>query len=254
MKIRVLGAHGAEGLGQRPTAFLVNDRILVDAGTVGGALTTAEQRLIQHALISHAHLDHVAGLAFLTETIAFAGEAREPLTVAGVEPVVQALHAGVFNNVAWPDFSQIPPDAPVMKYRTLVDEAEQRVGDLWVTPVPVNHSVPTSGFILHDGGTGFIFSGDTGPTEAIWKAARGLRGLRAIILECAYPNRLTKLADVARHMTPERIKRELGKLPANVPVWIYHIKPQFHDEIAAELATIDPARLSIVEQDKTYTL
>ncbi|MFY9588314.1 MAG: 3',5'-cyclic-nucleotide phosphodiesterase [Actinomycetota bacterium] len=254
MKIRVLGAFGAEGLGQRPTAFLVNERILVDAGTVGGALTTAEQRLIEHALISHAHLDHVAGLAFLTETIAFAGEAREPLTVASVEPVVHALRTGVFNNVGWPDFAQIPPEAPVMKYRTLVEEAEQRVGDLWVTPVAVNHSVPTSGFILHDGTSGFIFSGDTGPTEAIWKAARGLRGLRAIILECAYPNRLAQLADVARHMTPDRIKRELDKLPANVPVWIYHIKPQFYDETAEELSRIDPARISILEQDKTYSL
>jgi hypothetical protein len=55
-------------------------------------------------------------------------------------------------------------------------------------------------------------------------------------------------------MTPERIKRELDKLPANVPVWIYHIKPQFQDEIADELSRIDPARLSIVEQDKTYSL
>jgi glyoxylase-like metal-dependent hydrolase (beta-lactamase superfamily II) len=71
MKIRVLGAYGAEGLGQRPTSFLVNDRILIDAGTVGGALTMPEQTLIEHALITHSHLDHVAGLAFLTETLAF---------------------------------------------------------------------------------------------------------------------------------------------------------------------------------------
>ena len=254
MKIRVLGAYGAEGLGQRPTAFLLNERILIDAGTVGGALTSAEQRLIEHALISHAHLDHVAGLAFLTETIAFAGETREPLTIASVEPVIDALRTGVFNNIAWPDFAQIPTGAPVMKYRTLVEEAEQRVGDVWVTPVPVTHSVPTTGFIVHDGASGFIFSGDTGPTEAIWKAARGLRGLRAIILECAYPNRLAALADVACHMTPERIARELAKLPADVPVWIYHIKPQFHDEVAEELSRIDPARVSIVEQDKTYSL
>ena len=254
MKIRVLGSFGAEGLGQRPTAFLVNERTLVDAGTVGGALTTAEQHLVQHALISHAHLDHVAGLAFLTETLAFADEQREPLIIASVQPVVDALRTGVFNNVGWPDFAQIPAEAPVMKYRTLVEEAEQRVGDLWVTPVAVSHSVPTTGFILHDGSTGFIFSGDTGPTTAIWKAARGLRGLRAIVLECAYPNRLAPLADVAMHMTPERIAREIDKLPPNVPVWIYHIKPQFHDEIAGELSRIDPARITVLEQDKTYSL
>jgi len=253
MKIRVLGAYGAEGLGQRPTSFLVNDRLLIDAGTVGGALTLPEQTQIEHALITHSHLDHVAGLAFLTETLAFR-ETRAPLTVASLESVVNALRVGVFNNMAWPDFAQIPSDAPVMKYRTLVEEAEQRVGDAWVTPVAVNHAVPTTGFIVHDGGTGFLFSGDTGPTEALWKAARGLRGLRAAFVECAFPNRMAKLAAVAGHLTPELLRREVDKLPADIPVWIYHVKPQFYDEIAAELSRVDAARITILEQDKTYTL
>jgi ribonuclease BN (tRNA processing enzyme) len=253
MKIRVLGAYGAEGLGQRPTSFLVNDRILIDAGTVGGALTLPEQTLIEHALITHSHLDHVGGLAFLTETLAFS-ETRVPLMVTSLEPVVNALRAGVFNNLAWPDFSQIPPQAPVMKYRALVEEAEQRVGDVWVTPVAVNHTVPATGFILHDGSTGFIFSGDTGPTEALWKAARGLRGLRAAFVECAFPNRMAKLAEVACHMTPDLLRRELQKLPADIPIWIYHIKPQFYDEVADELSRVDAGRITILEQDKTYTL
>lgn len=254
MKIRVLGAYGAEGLGQRPSSFLVNDRILVDAGTVGGALTMDEQVEIEHALVSHSHLDHVAGLAFLTETLAFLRGPREPLMVTSLEPVVQSLQTGVFNNVAWPDFAQIPSDKPVMRYRSLAEEAEQRVGDVWVTPVTVNHTVPTAGFILHDGQTGFIFSGDTGPTQAIWKAARGLRGLRAVILECAFPNRLASLAALAGHMTPELVQRELDKIPPDVPVWIYHVKPQFYDEIADELSAVDACRLILLEQDKTYSL
>jgi len=253
MKIRVLGAYGAEGLGQRPTSFLLNDRILIDAGTVGGALSLPEHTHIEHALITHPHLDHVVGLAFLTETLAFS-ETRVPLTVASLEPVVNGLRTGVFNNVAWPDFAQIPVEAPVMQYRTLVEDAEQRVGDTWVTPVAVNHAVPTTGFIVHDGSTGFLFSGDTGPTQALWKAARGLRGLRGAFLECAFPNRMAKLAAVAGHLTPELVLRELDKLPPDIPVWIYHVKPQFYDEIAEELSRVEPARITIVEQDKTYTL
>ena len=254
MKIRVLGAYGAEGLTQRPSAFLVNGRTLVDAGTVTGALSVAEQLDVEHVLVSHSHLDHIAGLAFLAETLACTS-ARRPITVTSVEPVVEALRKAVFNSVVWPDFSQIPTaTGPVIKYRTLADDAEQRVGDLWVTPVAVNHSVPAAGFIVHDGAQGFIYSGDTGPTDELWKAARGLTGLRAVILECAFPNRLSALAEAAKHLTPELVRREIDKIPADLPVLIFHIKPQFVDETADELSRIDSHRVRLVEQDKTYDL
>src|SRR3989454_8476786 len=157
MKVRVLGAFGSEGLGQRPSAFLVNDRVLVDAGSVSGALTVPEQLEVEHALITHTHLDHVAGLAFLAETLACCS-ARRPVTVASTAPIVDALKTAVFNNVVWPDFARIPDaTTPVVKYRTLVEEAEQRVGDLWVTPVAGTHTVPTVGFVIHDGTRGFVY-------------------------------------------------------------------------------------------------
>jgi len=252
MKIRVLGAFGAEGLAQRPSAFLVNDTILIDGGTVGGALSRREQVVIEHALISHSHLDHIAGLAFLTETLALC-EAPKPLTISSLEPVVKALRTTVFNDALWPDFSQLPtPDKPIVKYRTMVEEVEHPVGDLWVTPVGVNHTVPCSGFIVHDGTSGIVYSGDTGPTDALWKAAGRLKTLRAVILECAFPNRLGPLAEKAKHMTPALIRRELDKLPGDVPVLIYHVKPQFFDEIGDELGQIAGHRIIFLEQDKNY--
>ncbi len=253
MKIKVLGAFGSEGLGQRPSAFLVNDRTLVDAGTVAGALTVDEQVEIEHALLSHPHLDHVVGLAFLTDTLAGA-RARRPVTATSVEPVIEALRSHAFNNVLWPDFSTIPsPETPVLRFRTLAEEAEQRIGDLWVTPVPVDHTVPTVGFIIHDGEVGFIYSGDTGPTERLWRSARGLRGLKALIIECAFPNRLNGLAAASGHLTPALMQRELDKIVPDLPIWVFHIKPQFYQETAEELARIDPSGIQILEQGKTYT-
>ena len=254
MKIRVLGAFGGEGLGHRPSAFLVNDKTLIDAGNVTGALAVPEQLAIEHALVSHSHLDHVAGLVYLTETLGFC-ETGAAVTISGVASVIDAVRSGVFNNVLWPDFTRIPhADVPVVKYRTLIEDVEQRVGDLWVTPVAVNHTVPTTGFIVHDGSTGIIYSADTGPTEALWDAARGLPGIRAVILECAFPNRLAPLAEVAKHLTPALIRRELEKLPPSIPVWIFHVKPQFHEEVADELSRIDGNRVSILEQDRLYSV
>lgn len=254
LKLKVLGAYGSEGQGQRPSAFLVDDRVLVDAGCVGGALSVPEQIEIEHAVISHAHLDHTAGLAFLADTLAMVAPERH-ITVASIAPVVEALRLHAFNDALWPDFTAIPAGArPVLGFRTLAEEGEARVGDLWVTPVPVDHTVPTTGYIVHDGQTGFVYSADTGPTEHLWRVAREMRGLKALIVETAFPDRLAGLARVSGHLTPAMLRREMDKMPPDIPVWIFHIKPQLFEETAEELAKIDPARVHTLEQGKTYSL
>ena len=243
MKIKVLGSYGSEGPGQRPSALLVDDRVLVDAGTVGGALSPAEQIEVEYALVS-----------FLTDTLAMLAPNRR-VTACSLGPVLDSLRTHVFNDIVWPNFATIPdPKNPVLGFRTLAEEGEARVGELWVTPIPVEHTILTTGFIVHDGETGFVFSGDTGPTEKIWQAAKEMRGLKAVIVETSFPNRMDALAKTSGHLTPEMLKRELDKAPPDVPVWVYHVKPQLYQETAEELAKIDPTRIHILEQGKTYTL
>lgn len=232
----------------------MDDCVLVDAGTVGGALTVAEQVEIRHALISHAHLDHIAGLAFLTDTLAMVAPQRQVL-VSSIAPVIESLRVHAFNDALWPNFTTIPSgSSPVLGFRSLVEEGEARVGELWVTPVPVEHTVPTTGYVIHDGETGFVYSGDTGPTERLWRVAREMRGLKALIVETAFPNRLDALARVSGHLTPEMLRREIDKMPPDIPIWIFHIKPQLFQETAEQLATIDPTRIHTLEQGKTYSL
>ncbi len=254
LKLKVLGAYGSEGQGQRPSALLVDDRVLIDAGTVGGALTVSEQVEIEHALISHAHLDHTVGLAFLTDTLAMVSPERH-VTVSSIPPVIEALRIHAFNDALWPNFTTIPSESsPVLAFRTLIEEGEARVGDLWVTPVPVDHTVPATGYVVHDGESGFLYTGDTGPTERLWHIAREMRGLKALIVETAFPNRLHELARVSGHLTPDKLRREIDKMPADVPIWVFHIKPQLFQETAEELAKIDPTRIHALEQGKTYSL
>jgi cAMP phosphodiesterase len=232
----------------------VDDRVLVDAGTVGGALSVPEQIEIEHALITHSHLDHTVGLAFLTDTLAMVAPHRR-VTVASIGAVVQSLQSHAFNDMLWPDFTAIPSGtAAVLGFQALAECVEARVGGLWVTPVPVEHTVPTTGFIVHDGETGFVYSGDTGPTERLWQIAREMRGLKAIIVETAFPNRLAALARISGHLTPGTLQREIDKMPADLPIWVYHIKPQVFEETAEELANIDPTRIHTLEQGKTYSL
>jgi hypothetical protein len=174
--------------------------------------------------------------------------------VLSTAPVVAGLRASVFSSIARPT-SVESPHGPVFGYRELAEGLGQRVGRPLGHAHRGDHTIPTCGFIVHDGHTGLVYSADTGPTTAIWQAARDCPGLAAVILECSFPNRLDKLANMAGHLTPRHIKRELDKLPPDIPVWIFHIKAPFYEETREELTRIHGAsRLVLLEQGKTYIL
>ena len=258
MFIEILGCYGGSVPNRRLPSFLINGHVLLEAGSVTNALSLGAQASIEHVLISHAHLDHTVGLALLIDNVQSTqtGAGRAAAVTAGsIAPVVDDLRNHCFNNRLWPDFTRLPtPEDPALRLQTLREREPIDFGSLTVVPVPVHHSVPASGFIIHDGETGFVYSGDTGPTTRLWQVAREMRGLKALVVETAFPNRLDALARASGHLTPAMLREEMKKMPADLPVWIFHIKPQLYQETAEELAQIDPARLHILEQGKTYTL
>ena len=58
MRIRILGCSGGIGAGSRTSAMLVDDDVLIDAGTGIGDLELQEIKSIRHVFLTHAHLDH----------------------------------------------------------------------------------------------------------------------------------------------------------------------------------------------------
>ena len=62
MRIRILGCSGGIGAGSRTSAMLIDDDVLLDAGTGIGDLALDDLNSIRHVFLTHAHLDHVAGL------------------------------------------------------------------------------------------------------------------------------------------------------------------------------------------------
>ena len=255
MLLEILGCHGGSVPKRRLPSFLITGHVLLEAGSVTSALPLGAQASIEQVLVSHAHLDHTVGLAFLVDNIqstqTVAGR-NATVTAAAIEPVIDDLRTYCFNNRLWPDFTKLPtPGAPALRLQTLRAREAIEFGSLTVVPVPVQHSVPASGFIIHDGRSGLVFSGDTGPTEEIWKVAREFKGLHAIIVETAFPNRLEDLATVSGHFTPALLQREMDKMP-DAPLWIYHIKPAHFEETAEELERLG-SRIHILEQDQTHT-
>jgi 3',5'-cyclic-nucleotide phosphodiesterase len=257
MELRVLGCEGGSTPKRHLPGLLLDRTVLLEAGSVTSTLELDDQLEIRHVLLSHAHLDHTGGLAYLADNQCCdrAGSGHDQgLTVCSIAPVVEDLRAHFFNDRIWPDFSAIPtPGNPVVRFRVLPPGVPQPIGDrLTVIPVPVDHTVPTAGFIVDDGTGALVFSGDTGPTERLWALAREQGNVRAIVVETSFPNRLAALAEVSGHLTPALLDRELDKMPP-CPVWVYHIKPMFRDETVDDLAQLD-GRVRILGDGEVHVL
>lgn len=245
MRIRVLGAHGGASPRHRQTSFLLNGAVCLDAGAIAEALSLSEQARVRSVLLTHAHLDHVASLPFLLDNVF--GRKESPVEVAAPAGVISSLRRHLFNDALWPDFSRLSgSDGPVVSFRTLDWEVPERVAGLTVTAVPVNHVVPACGYLISDGSATVVFSGDTGPTERLWTVARSVSDVRAVFLECSFPDARREIAFLSCHLTPETVEGELPKMPPAVPVFLYHMKPPGLEAIAAEVAALGAPRLRLL--------
>lgn len=256
MDLRVLGCHGGETATHRCPAFLVDQRLVLDAGSITGVLSLEEQRRIEFVLVTHAHLDHVRDLAMLSDTRTQQGGA--PLTVASTAGTLNVLREHFFNDRLWPDFSRIPSrEQPTLIYRELTPGEATQLGEHAVTPVLVDHTVEACAFIVERGSSALAYSGDTGPTERLWRELAARPQLKALIMEVAFPNDQATLARVSGHHTPESLERELRKLPAihrDLPVFLFHIKPVFQQVVEQELSRIDARNITILNLGDEYLL
>jgi ribonuclease BN (tRNA processing enzyme) len=224
MKIRVLGCSGGIGGGLRTTALLVDDDVLIDAGTGVGDLSLESLAKIDHIFVSHSHLDHVTSIPFLVDTVCWMR--GSPIVVYGIKEVLDILRAHLFNWKIWPDFTQIPDaEKPFMVYREIkVGEAVHLKGRTF-TAIPANHTVPAVGYAVENQRSALIFSGDTSVNDGLWKVVNKTRNLKYLIIETAFSNKERDIAIASRHLCPQMLAEELEKMHANPEVYITHLKP-----------------------------
>jgi ribonuclease BN (tRNA processing enzyme) len=256
VKLRILGPYGGDMPGCFMTSFLLNETLLLDAGTIGQVLDLKEQGRIRDVLISHSHLDHCNALPFFAVNI-FSTDTPS-VGIHALRPTLDAISHHILNNQVWPDFTKIKKlnGHPVFEYRELKEREEGHVGAFTVRPVRVNHPVPTSGFVITEAGRSLVYTADTGVTEEIWEAAADAPNLRAIITEVSFPNKMQKLAETSGHLTPQDLKKELAKLrrKLDIPILVYHMKPEYDAEIRKELKDLRVAGLEPLRTGKTYDL
>jgi len=252
MKVQLLGSSVRNPAGhQYVSSFLINNSVAIDAGSLGFHGTPREQEFIRHIFLTHSHCDHTASLPIFVENVW--RPSPECPEVYGSPETLDSVQRHIFNNVVWPDFialSQSMP--PFLRLCPLQPEVEVRVDGLRIMPVPVDHLVPTFGYVIADDRSAVIIAGDTGPTARLWEVARQTPDLRAVFLEACFPNSLKRLAEASCHLTPEMFGREVGKMPSGIKVVAMHIKVRYREEVIQELNALGLSNLEIGLCEKEY--
>jgi len=256
LKFKFLGSHGSELLVKdgpneqrcRSLGILVNDNLMVDAGTLASELPLDDQIRLQHVLISHFHLDHVKELPSLADNLV--DIAKDPLLVVSVPSILKGLRTHLFNDQIFPDFFDLPtPQRPTLKEFPLVSGQEVWMSGLGVTPVYVNHTVPSLGFIIRDQESAVVFSGDTCQTEEIWALAAKTTNLKAAFIETSFPDEMMSMAQVSKHLTPSLLAQEFKKIgKPDLPLYVYHVKAKFQGKIVEQVKKYNIPNLTVLEE------
>jgi cAMP phosphodiesterase len=254
VRIRLLpSSAGRESQLQCLTSFLIDDRVAIDGGSIGFALAPGEIGAVRHIIVTHSHADHTASLPiYVAEAF---NVLNDPIIIYGSVEVISALRKHVFNDDVWPDFEKIQLNngsGPTVEFRELEARQTLNIAGIDVTPIPVNHLVPTLGLLVQNEVAAVLFTSDTYSTDEIWEVAREAEHLKAVFVDVSFPNEMGELAAASKHLTPQLLAVELKKLKREVEVYAVHIKPTNREEVIKQIAALDDPRVSVGEIDRVY--
>jgi len=229
--------------------------ICLDAGTIYKGLelaaakklfkstnpSTIQQEQINGYFISHAHLDHTAGLIMNSPN-------DNAKNLYGLASVIDVFKKNYFTWSAWANFGN-EGEAPILKkytYQTLAPTKEIAIENtgLFVTPFILSHVKPyeSTAFLVRNQNSYLLYLGDTGADKveqseqlaALWKSVAPLvmnKQLKGIFIEVSFDNSIPEKA-LFGHLTPNLLMEEMDKLNQlsngqlnNTPLYVTHIKP-----------------------------
>lgn len=254
MKVRVLGCSGTIAKGGRTTSFLLDHDMLVDAGTGVGDLTLDEMAAVDHVLLTHSHLDHIAALPLMVDGVA--ALRTKPLQIHALQATIDALKAHIFNNIIWPDFSKIPtPHAPFISFHALTSGQILQLGGKQVEVLSAVHAVPAVGYAVNGCQGYWVFTGDTERNPALWERLNQME-VAMLVIETAFSNCQTSLAKRSLHLCPQTLSLELDCIAPGkgYPIHITHTKPAERELIMAEIQRLKRAGPSCLDAHSIHCL
>jgi cAMP phosphodiesterase len=260
-----------------------NNYICLDAGTLhygikkaieNKAFTapaeTVLRQYIKGYFISHAHLDHLAGLIINSPD-------DSTKNIYGLQSTLETLKSHYFTWASWANFAD-QGEIPALKklhYQVLNPGNETAIEntDMKVQAFPLSHSNLTStAFLVHNNNAYVLYLGDTGPDEIeksnnlqnLWQAITPLiknKQLKAILIEVSFPNEQPDKT-LFGHLTPNWFMVEMNKLAAltgkeelkGLNIVVTHLKPPVSNmsKIKTQLRAQNKLQLNLVypEQGK----
>jgi len=246
LKIKVLGASGSDVPGFHLSSFLLNNRILFDAGGVTGSLSFRVQKKIEHIFITHAHLDHIRDIPFLADNIILSGKAKS-INIYSIKEVLEDIKKHLLNYRIWPDFTVIPNvQNSILRLNIIHEESPVLIDGYKITAYRMKHTVPSVGYLVEKDGKSFFYTGDTGPVKTLWKKLSDKK-LNALIIEVSLPDKMKELATKTGHLTAELLFEDLKLLNYKPErIFITHIKPFYKKKIEQELKKYSDYRIKIL--------
>ena len=237
----------------------------IDAGIFRGAVTTVLKHNIKGYLISHPHLDHVAGLIINSPD-------DTSKNIYALPFCTEVLKEKYFSWKSWANFGDEGEKPALSKYhyKTMVPGEEiilENTG-MSVTPFQLSHSNPykSTAFLVRSSGNYILYLGDTGADTTehadnlylLWQRVAPLikeKKLKALFIEVSFDNAQPEKS-LFGHLTPNLFFHEMNTLQsltgkgslAGFPVVITHEKPGGNREalIQKQLHQLNTLKLDLV--------
>lgn len=234
--IKILGASGSKSKGENTTSFQIYKSIVIDAGNVINALGD-DALYIDHIFITHSHADHIIDLPFIIES--FFEKRERPLTIYALEETINILKDHSFNNKIWPDFTKIKlinNDENALILKPIKLNETVKIENYKITAISANHIEGACGYLIDKNNQSFIISGDTYKNPELWETINNNKNIKALLLECSFPDSQKELSEKTAHLSPIHIKEELANLKRDdLSLFLYHLKPSYEKEIKKDI-------------------
>jgi cAMP phosphodiesterase len=255
MKVRLLPSSfdddGTASARQHLSCLVVNDRLAIDAGSLALGVTDKMRREVRSVVLTHAHLDHIAGLPLFIDDL-FAS-LTSPVRIYALQEVIDVLENDIFNWKVFPRFSELRSSSGVvMEYKPIGMGENFQIDDLILRLFKTEHLVPSAGTVLSDKSTSIAITGDTSTLEGLTETLPSIGDLKAVLVECAFPNELADIARNSHHMTPATLAVELERADLKCPIYVINIKPQYRNEVVSQLAELKMRELNVMSVGEDY--